>query len=102
MCQQKRILAIHDISCFGRCSLTVALPIISAAGIEVCVIPTALLSTHTGGIPRYTYRDLSDDMLAITNHWQSLDIKFDAIYSSFLGSSKQLDIVSKIFDTFAT
>jgi len=102
MCQQKRILAIHDISCFGRCSLTVALPIISAAGIEVSVIPTALLSTHTDGIPGYTFRDISADMLVITNHWQSLNIKIDAIYSGFLGSSKQLDIVSKIFDTFAT
>ena len=102
MIQQKRIAAIHDISCFGRCSLTVALPIISAAGIEVSVIPTALLSTHTGGIAGYTYRDLSDDMLAIMNHWQSLHLKFDAVYTGFLGSTKQLDIVSKIFDLFAT
>ncbi|NCC82697.1 MAG: pyridoxamine kinase [Clostridia bacterium] len=102
MLQQKRIAAIHDISCFGRCSLTVALPIISAAGIEVSVIPTALLSTHTGGIAGYTYRDLSDDMLAIMNHWQSLHLQFDAVYTGFLGSTKQLDIVSKIFDQFAT
>lgn len=102
MHQQKCIAAIHDISCFGRCSLTVALPIISATGIEVSVIPTALLSTHTGGIAGYTYRDLSDDMLAIMNHWQSLHLQFDAIYTGFLGSTKQLDIVSKIFDLFAT
>jgi pyridoxine kinase len=102
MLQQKRIAAIHDISCFGRCSLTVALPIISATGIEVSIIPTALLSTHTGGIAGYTYRDLSDDMLAIMNHWQSLRLKFDAVYTGFLGSTKQLDIVSKIFDLFAT
>ena len=102
MIQQKRIAAIHDISCFGRCSLTVALPIISATGIEVSVIPTALLSTHTGGIAGYTYRDLSDDMLAIMNHWQSLHLQFDAVYTGFLGSTKQLDIVSKIFDLFAT
>ena len=102
MLQQKRIAAIHDISCFGRCSLTVALPIISATGIEVSIIPTALLSTHTGGIAGYTYRDLSDDMLAIMNHWQSLHLKFDAVYTGFLGSTKQLDIVSKIFDLFAT
>ncbi len=102
MIQQKRIAAIHDISCFGRCSLTVALPIISATGIEVSIIPTALLSTHTGGIAGYTYRDLSDDMLAIMNHWQSLHLKFDAVYTGFLGSTKQLDIVSKIFDLFAT
>lgn len=102
MLQQRRIAAIHDISCFGRCSLTVALPIISAAGIEVSVIPTALLSTHTGGIEGYTYRDLSDDMLAIMIHWQSLHLKFDAVYTGFLGSTKQLDIVSKILDLFTT
>ncbi len=101
MLQQKRIAAIHDISCFGRCSLTVALPIISAAGIEVSVIPTALLSTHTGGIAGYTYRDLSDDMLAIMNHWQSLPYNLMQ-FTRALGSTKQLDIVSKIFDLFAT
>ncbi len=101
MPEQKRIAAIHDISCFGRCSLTVALPIISAVGIEVSVIPTALLSTHTGGIAGYTYRDLSDDMPAIINHWKSLHLKFDAIYTGFLGSAKQLDIVSEMFDLFA-
>ncbi len=102
MLQQKRIAAIHDISCFGRCSLTVALPIISAAGVEVSVIPTALLSTHTGGIAGYTYRDLSDDMIAIMNHWRSLHLEFDAVYTGFLGSIEQLDTVLKMFDLFAT
>ena len=96
--KQKRIAAIHDISGFGKCSLTVALPIISAAGIETSVIPTAVLSTHTGGIEGFTYRDLTDDMLPFAEHWKSLNINFDAIYTGFLGSFEQIDIVSKIFD----
>ena len=96
--KQKRIVAIHDISCFGKCSLTVALPIISAAGIEVSVIPTAVLSTHTGGFTDFTFRDLSDDILPIVRHWQSLDLKFDAIYTGYLGSFKQLEIVSEVFE----
>ena len=96
--KQKRIVAIHDISCFGKCSLTVALPIISAAGIEVSVIPTAVLSTHTGGFTDFTFRDLTDDILAIVRHWQSLELRFDAIYTGYLGSFKQLEIVSEAFD----
>ncbi len=98
MPRQKRVAAVHDISCFGKCSLTVALPIISSAGIEVCVIPTAVLSTHTGGLPGYTYRDLTKDILPIVSHWQTLDLSFDAIYTGFLGSYKQIDIVSEVFD----
>lgn len=96
--RQKRILAIHDISCFGRCSLTVALPIISAAGMECTVIPTAVLSTHTGGFTGYTYRDLTDDIMPIIDHWKTLDLKFDAIYTGFLGSFEQIDIVCETFD----
>ncbi len=94
---QKRVLAIHDISCVGKCSLTVALPIISAAGIETSVLPTAVLSTHTGGFTGYTFRDLTDDILPIVRHWQSLNVQFDAIYTGYLGSFQQLDIVSEIF-----
>lgn len=97
---QKRVMAIHDISCFGKCSLTVALPIISAVGIEVSVIPTAVLSTHTGGFNGYTYRDLTDDIEPIINHWKSLYISFDAIYTGFLGSYRQLEIVSRLFDAY--
>ena len=74
---QKRVAAIHDLSGFGKCSLTVALPILSAAGIEACAMPTAILSTHTGGISGYTYRDLTSDMRAFMQHWKSLDIQFD-------------------------
>lgn len=100
MIHQKRVAAIHDISCFGKCSLTVALPIISAAGIEVSVIPTAILSTHTGGFEGYTFRDLTDDIMPIVSHWESLDIRLDAIYTGYLGSFEQLDIVSEIFDRY--
>ena len=94
---QERILAIHDISCVGRCSLTVALPIISSVGIECSGLPTAVLSTHTGGFTGFTYRDLTEDMVPIDDHWQTLDIKFDAFYTGFLGSFEQIDIVKKLF-----
>ncbi|HHT66057.1 MAG: pyridoxamine kinase [Caldicoprobacterales bacterium] len=98
MKRQKRVAAIHDISCFGRCSLTVALPIISSAGIECAVVPTAVLSTHTGGIDGYTFHDLTDEIMPIAKHWKSLDLEFDAIYTGYLGSFHQLDIVSSLFD----
>ncbi|MDF2820651.1 MAG: pdxK [Clostridiales bacterium] len=98
--KQKRVAAIHDISGFGKCSLTVALPIISATGVEVSVIPTAVLSTHTGGIPGFTYRDLTMDIRPIADHWKSLDIQFEAIYTGYLGSFEQLEIVESIFDDF--
>ena len=97
---QKRVAAIHDLSGFGKCSLTVALPILSAAGIEAAALPTAILSTHTGGISGYTYRDLTNDMRPIMKHWKSLDLRFDAIYTGFLGSFEQLDIVKEFFDAF--
>ena len=93
---QKRIAAIHDISCLGKCSLTVALPIISAAGIETSVIPTAVLSTHTGGFTGYTFRDLTEDIAPIAAHWKSLDIGFDAIYTGYLGSIEQVEIVAEV------
>jgi pyridoxine kinase len=98
MNRQKRVLAIHDISCFGRCSLTVALPIISASGVECTVIPTAVLSTHTGGFTGFTYRDLTEDIRPIVDHWVKLGLKFDAIYTGFLGSFEQIGIVSETFD----
>lgn len=98
--KQKRVAAIHDISCVGRCSLTVALPIISAAGFDTSVLPTAILSTHTGGFENFTYRDLTADIRPISNHWQSLKLEFDALYSGFLGSFEQIDLVASLFDTF--
>ena len=96
MNRQLRCAAIHDISCFGKCSLTVALPVLSAAGIECCCIPTAILSTHTGGFRGYTYRDLTDDMVPVARHWRSEKIKFDAFYTGYLGSPAQVEIVRKI------
>lgn len=96
--EQKRIVAIHDISCFGRCSLTVALPIISAAGIETSVIPTAVLSTHTGGFTGFTFRDLTVDIINIVDHWQTYDLKFDGIYTGYLGSFAQIELMKQLFD----
>jgi len=102
MYKQKRVAAIHDISGFGRCSLSVALPIISVAGIECSVVPTAVLSTHTGGLDGFTYRDLTDDILPFACHWQRLGLGFDALYSGFLGSLKQIEILSEFFNRFRT
>jgi len=95
-----RVMAIHDLSGVGKCSLTVALPILSAMGAEAAAMPTAVLSTHTGNITGYTYRDLTDDMLPMAWHWRSLGICFDALYSGWLGSSRQNDIVLTIFEEF--
>lgn len=98
MVKQKRAVAVHDISCLGKCSLTVALPIISAAGIECCSVPTAVLSTHTGGFTGYTYCDLTSELMPIAAHWKSLGFSFDAFYSGYLGSREQIDLVSTFFD----
>ena len=102
MSQLKRVAAIHDISGVGKCSLTVALPIISAAGVECSAMPTAVLSTHTGGFEGFTFRDLTDDMMPIAEHWKKENIKFDAFYSGYLGSLGQIDIVRDIFEMFRT
>lgn len=93
----KRILTMQDISCFGQCSLTVALPILSACGVETVILPSAVLSTHTGGFTDFTFRDLSDDIPAISAHWQKEGIDFDAIYTGYLGSIKQIDMVKDLF-----
>ena len=99
----KRIVSIQDISCFGKCSLTAALPITSAMGIETCVIPTAVLSTHTGtGFEGYTYHDLTSDIPEIASHWKSLNLRLDAICTGYLGSFEQVKIISDFFDTFNT
>ena len=95
----KRVLTIQDVSCVGQCSLTVALPIISACGVETAVLPSGVLSTHTGGFSGYTFRDLTDDMPAIEEHWQKEGIKFDSVYTGYLGSTLQIDMVSHIMDT---
>lgn len=98
----KRIVTVQDISCVGKCSLTVALPIISAMGIEAAVLPTAVLSTHTAFKEGYTFRDLTDDITAITNHWKKENFHFDAIYTGYLGSFEQLRLMSTFFDEFKT
>lgn len=97
----KRILTIQDISCVGKCSLTVALPIISAMGVEAAVIPTAVLSTHTM-FSGFTFHDLTGEITPITEHWKKEKIDFDAIYTGYLGSFEQLALVEKIFDDFKT
>lgn len=100
MALQKKAVTINDISGMGRCSVTVACPVLSAAGIETSVLPTALLSTHTGGFKDYFFLDLTDEMTKIMKHWQSLDRRFDAIYSGYLGSSAQIEKVNEFIDIF--
>ena len=88
-----KILTIQDISCVGQCSLTVALPILSAAGQETCILPSAVLSTHTAGFTGYTVRDLTEDIPAITAHWEKEKIAFEAVYTGYLGSTQQIGMV---------
>ena len=95
---EKKILTIQDISCVGQCSLTVALPVISAMGIETAILPSAILSTHTGGFTGYTFHDLTEDLPAIKEHWKKENIKFDAFYTGYVGSVKQLEYISDIMD----
>ena len=97
----KRILTIQDISCVGKCSLTVALPVISACGVEAAVLPTAVLATHTA-FPSWTFKDLTDEIQVISDKWKELSIGFDGIYTGYLGSFLQLELVGKIFDDFKT
>ncbi len=97
----KRILTIQDISCLGKCSITVALPLISAMGIETVILPTAVLSTHTM-FKEFTCKDLSDQILPIINHWKKNDVKFDAIYTGYLGTEEEIEVVKEIFREFKT
>ncbi len=99
---QKRVVAVHDISCFGKCSLTVALPILSACGIECAVIPTAVLSTHTGGFTGFTFRDLTEDILPVASHWRKEGITADVFYTGYLGSAKQTEIVGRTIEMLRT
>ena len=96
----KRVAAIHDLSGFGRCSLTVILPVLSAMGIQVCPVPTAVLSTHTGGLGTPVIKDLTDYLDPCLDHYKNLDIGFDAIYSGFLGNGKQVESVLKYFESY--
>ena len=95
----RRILTIQDISCVGQCSMTVALPILSACGHETCILPAAVLSTHTGGFGKPAVTNLTDSMDAIWRHWQREGILFDAIYTGYLGSIAAINAASQIMDT---
>ncbi len=95
----KRIVTIQDISCVGKCSLTVALPIISAAGVEAAILPTAVLSTHTA-FPKFTFRDLTDEITPIADTWDALGLTFDAVYTGYLGSFEQIELVEQFLGRF--
>lgn len=95
----KRILTIQDISCVGQCSLTVALPILSACGQETCILPSSVLSTHTMGYSFPVIRDLTPDVPAFQQHWQKENIFFDAVYTGYLGSTEQIAYVENILGT---
>ena len=94
-----KILTIQDISCYGQCSITVALPIVSAFGIETAILPSAVLSTHTAGFTDFTVRDLTEDLPEIRKHWEKEEIYFDAIYTGFIASIEQLDYIKDIIDS---
>ena len=101
--KQKRLVTVQDISCLGKCSLGAAVPIIAAFGIEPVMLPTAVLSTHTGaGFKDFTFKDLTEEIPGIINHWKSLDVSFDAMYSGYLGSTAQLKMVENFFKYFKT
>ena len=95
----KRILTIQDISCLGKCSLTVALPLISSMGVETVILPTALLSTHTM-FKNFTVKDLEDQLVPITEHWKKEKVHFDAIYTGYLGTEEEIDTVKRIISDF--
>lgn len=95
----KRVLTVQDISCIGKCSLSVALPLISAMGIETCVLPTAVLSTHTA-FKDFVFKDLTDQITPFTEHWKKEKIHFDAIYTGYLGSFEQLELMHKLIEDF--
>ncbi len=99
MNENTKILTIQDISCFGQCSITVALPVISAFGIETAILPSAVLSTHTSGFTDFTVRDLTEDLPEIRKHWEKEEIDFDAIYTGFIASAEQLDYIKDIIDS---
>ncbi len=95
----KKLLTIQDVSCVGQCSLTVALPILSACKIETCILPSAVLSTHTAGFSGFTFRDLTEDLIPVMQHWEKENITFGAVYTGYLGSKEQIDDIIKIVDS---
>lgn len=97
----KKVVTMQDISAVGKCSLTVALPIISSMGIETAILPTAILSTHTM-FKDFTFHDLTDELVPIMNHWEKENFKFNTLYTAYLGSFKQIDIAKSLFDRFGS
>lgn len=98
----KRIATIQDISCFGKCSITAALPVVSAMGVECCIVPTTILSTHTAGFKGYTVRDISDELLPIARHWKNEGLTFDTVYTGYLGNEEQIDLTKTFIDLIKT
>ena len=99
--KQKRLVTIQDLSCFGKCSISVALPVISALGTETVVLPTAVLSTHTGEFSDYTFHPLYGEFSKVSTHWKKLNLEFDAIYIGYIGSEELIDAVDGFLDKFA-
>ena len=97
-----RVAAIHDLSGFGRCSLSIVMPTLSAMGVQCCPLPTAYLSTHTGGFSGNTFLDLTDQMAGVTTHWNSEGVSFDAVYTGFMGSREQMTLTADFIRTFKT
>lgn len=95
-----RVAAIHDLSGFGRCSLTIVMPTLAAMGVQCCPLPTAYLSTHTGGFTGSTFLDLTDQMAPVTAHWRQLELAFDAVYTGFMGSARQIGLTAAFLDAF--
>lgn len=89
-----RVAAIHDLSGFGRCSLTIVMPVLSAMGLQCCPLPTAYLSTHTGGFTGNTFLDMTDELAAAMNHWDNLELDFEAVYTGFMGNQRQMDLAA--------
>ena len=97
----KRAALINDLSCLGKCSLSVAVPILSAAGVEAVALPTAILSTHTGGFDGYVMRDMTEEMQSFIAHWQRIGVHFDCIYTGFFSSVRQIEIARQFIRDFA-
>lgn len=92
----KRIVTVQDISCLGQCSITVALPVLSALGVETAILPSAILSTHSGGFQNYTVHDLTEEMPKIVKHWAMEGLGFDAVYTGYIGNAKQFDTILQL------
>ena len=97
-----RVAAVHDLSGFGRCSLSIVMPTLSAMGVQCCPLPTAFLSTHTGGFTGNTFLDLTDQMAPVTNHWRKEGVTFDAVYTGFMGSREQMSLTADFIRAFKT